>query len=69
MRRDPDRLVDDDQIVVVVDDRHPRDGLGDDLDGPARCNRRKDDLQHVTSGGPGRLRAHPLVEGDHPVGG
>jgi hypothetical protein len=53
MRRDPDRLVDDDQIVVVVDDRHPWDGLGDDLDGPARCNRRKDDLQHVTGADPG----------------
>ena len=49
----PDGLVDDDEVVVVVDDAHPRHRLGDDLQRRAGLDGGQRHLEQVT-------RRHPV---------
>ena len=69
----PDRLVDDDEVVVVVDDAHPGHGLGDHLEGRALLAGRQRHLEQVAGTDPvglaGLLVVDLHVAGRGEVGG
>lgn len=67
MGGDADWLVDDDDVVIVVHDRHSRDRLGDDLERGAHRASIEDDLEQVSGVDPVGLGNGASVDAHGPL--